>query len=355
MPAWRRILDERLLDEVGLPLLHQQHRALVAAEVDDLVRHQGIGDVHHIEGNAAGAPDVGQAEPLQGAQHAVVHAALQDDADVADVARHELVQPALLDELHRGGPALLDLLLLVDVGGGRQDDAAGIAPRRLERVLHAHRRPLVGLGAEAAAHMAGADAHFQHDRRVRRLRQLEAGLDGAHDAFEVRPGIEQPDLGFHGVGVAALLHDRGALAVILADDDQGAAGDAARGQVGQRIRRHVGADRRLEGDGAANGIHDRGGERRRGRRLAGAGLEVHAEVGQDVLRVGQHVHQMRDRRALISRDVAHARLQQGLGDGEDALAVELLPVTEPEVLYLFREGSFGHGRLSRSRSGTGIA
>jgi hypothetical protein len=23
--------------------------------------------------------------------------------------------------------------------------------------------------------------------------------------------------------------------------------------------------------------------------------------------------------------------------------VELLPVTEPEVLYLFREGSFGHG------------
>jgi hypothetical protein len=48
-------------------------------------------------------------------------------------------------------------------------------------------------------------------------------------------------------------------------------------------------------------------------------------------------------------------LQQGLGDGEDAFAVELLPVTELEVFYLFREGSFGHGRLSRSRSGTGIA
>jgi hypothetical protein len=28
-------------------------------------------------------------------------------------------------------------------------------------------------------------------------------------------------------------------------------------------------------------------------------------------------------------------LQQGLGDGEDAFAVELLPVTELEVLYLF--------------------
>jgi hypothetical protein len=35
--------------------------------------------------------------------------------------------------------------------------------------------------------------------------------------------------------------------------------------------------------------------------------------------------------------------------------VEHLPVPEPEVLYLFREGSFGHGRLSRSGSGTGIA
>ncbi len=40
--------------------------------------YQGIGDVHHIEGNAAGAPDVSQAEPCSGAQHAVVHAALQD-------------------------------------------------------------------------------------------------------------------------------------------------------------------------------------------------------------------------------------------------------------------------------------
>ena len=74
-------LAERLLDIVGLPLLDQQHRALVAAEVGDFVRHQRIGDVQDIERDAAGAPDVGQAQPLQRAQHAVVHAALQDDAD----------------------------------------------------------------------------------------------------------------------------------------------------------------------------------------------------------------------------------------------------------------------------------
>ena len=71
-------------------------------------------------------------------------------------------------------------------------------------------------------------------------------------------------------------------------------------------------------------------------------LEVHAQLGQDVLRVGQHVHQVRDRRALVAADIAHARLQQRLGDGEDALAAEFLARAEAQVLHLAREGPFRH-------------
>ena len=95
-------------------------------------------------------------------------------------------------------------------------------------------------------------------------------FDRLDDRRQVRPRIEQPDLRLHREGVDALLHDRGAFAVVLADDDQRAAGDAAGGEVGQRIGGDVGADRGLEGDRAAQRIVHRGRERRRGGRLAGA-------------------------------------------------------------------------------------
>ena len=39
-------------------------------------------------------------------------------------------------------------------------------------------------------------------------------------------------------------------------------------------------------------------------------LEMHAEVGKDILRVRQHVHQMRDRRALVAGDIADAAFEQ---------------------------------------------
>ena len=344
--AYRRLaqdLAERLFDVVGLPLFDQQHRAFALTELDNLVGDQRIGDVEDVERDAARSPDVGQAQPLQRAQHAVVHAALENDADLADIAGHEFIQPAFPDELHRGRPARLDLLLLMMEGGRRQHDAAGIALGRLQRLTQGQRRFLVGLGAKAATHMTGPDTDLEHDRRVRRLGQFETGLDGSHDALEIRLGIEQPDLRLHRKGMAALLHDRGAFAVILADDDQGAARDAAGSEIGQGVGRDIGADGRLEGDGAANRIHDRGGKRCSGRRLAGAGLEMNVELTQDLFGVGEHVHQMRDRRALVARDVSDARLQQRLGDGEDALAMELLPVTELEVLHFLRERSFGHG------------
>ena len=153
-----------------------------------------------------------------------------------------------------------------------------------------------------------------------------------HDRGQVRARVEQPDLRLHREGMAALLHDRGAFAVVLADDDQRAAGHAAGGQIGERVGGDVGADRRLEGRGAAQRIVDRGGERRGGRRLVGARLEADAELLQHVVGVGQHVDQVRDRRALVAGDVGHARLQQRLGDGEDAFAAEFLAGAEPELL-----------------------
>ena len=41
--------------------------------------------------------------------------------------------------------------------------------------------------------------------------------------WQIGARVEQPELRFHRKGVAALLHDRRAFAVILADDDQRAA------------------------------------------------------------------------------------------------------------------------------------
>ena len=69
---------------------------------------------------------------------------------------------------------------------------------------------------------------------------------------------------------------------------------------------------------------------------------MHAELAQNVLRVGQHVHQMADRRALIAADIADAALQQRLGDGEDAFAGKFLAGAEPQLLDFLGKGPFGH-------------
>ena len=59
---------------------------------------------------------------------------------------------------------------------------------------------------------------------------------------------------------------------------------------------------------------------------------MHAEFGEQVLRLDHHVDQMRDRRALVAADIAHARLKQRLGDGKDALAIEGVARPEPQGL-----------------------
>ena len=334
----------RLLDVVGLAFLDHQHRILAFAERQELVVDQRIDGVQHVERNLGLAISVGKADALQRPDHRIVHAALHDDADRAVLGAEELVDLAAADEVDGRRPALLDLFLLVQEGGRRQHDAAGVAARRRQRLGHRHLRPLVVLRREMPVHVAAADAHQKHDRRVRGFGQLEAVLDRLDDRRQVGPGVEQPDLALHGEGVAALLHDRGALAIILADDDQRAAGDAARGEIGQRVGRDIGADRRLEGRRAADRIVHRSRQHGGRRRFRGARLEMHAELAQNVLRVGQHVHQMADRRALVAADIADAALQQRLGDGEDAFAGKFLAGAEPQLFDFLDKGPFGHLR-----------
>ena len=201
----------------------------------------------------------------------------------------------------------------------------------------------VVLGGEFAGGVAGADAQFQHHRRVACFRQLEALFDRAHDRGQIGARIEQPHRGFQRVGVRALLDDAGAFAVVLAEDDHGAADHAGRRQIGERVGGDIGADDRFPGHRAAQGIIDRGAEHGGGGRLVRTGLQMHAEFGHDVLGVHQHVEQMRDRRALIAADVRDARLQQRLGDRENAFAVEGLAVAQPQRLHFLLERAFHQG------------
>ena len=159
---------------------------------------------------------------------------------------------------------------------------------------------------------------------LRGFGELESLLDRPHDRRQIRPRIEQPHLRFHRERVRALLHDAGAFAVILADDDQRAAGHSAGREIRQRVGRNVGADGGFEGDRAAQRIIHGSRQSRRGSRFRSAVLEMHAQFFENIVRVGQHVHQVRNRRALITRHVGDAGLQQRLGHGENSLAAEFL-------------------------------
>src|SRR5271169_4847009 len=72
---------------------------------------------------------------------------------------------------------------------------------------------------------------------------------------------------------------------------------------------------------------------------------MHAELVKHVLGVGEHVHEMRNRRALIAANIRHARLQQRLGDGENTLAAKLFAVAQLEILHFARKRPFRHENL----------
>src|ERR1700691_5890378 len=140
----------------------------------------------------------------------------------------------------------------------------------------------------------------------------------------------------------ALLHDRGAFAVILAYYNESAAGNAAGGEIGDGVGRNVDADRRLESDGAADRVIYRRREHGGGGGFRGRVFEVNAELVEHILGVGKHVHQMRNRGALVTADVSHARLQQRLGNRKNSFAAEFVAVAELEILHFARKRAFSH-------------
>ena len=61
---------------------------------------------------------------------------------------------------------------------------------------------------------------------------------------------------------------------------------------------------------------------------------------EQILGIHHDVEQMRHRRALVAADIAHARLQQRLGDREDALAAKRLAVAQPQRIHFLLERAF---------------
>ena len=88
---------------------------------------------------------------------------------------------------------------------------------------------------------------------------------------------------------------------------------------------------------------DRGGEHRGGGGLGCTVLEVDPQLAEDLLRVAEHVHEVRDGGALVSAHVRDTGLEQALGDREDAFAVELVTIAETQLLDLGSEGALSHG------------
>ena len=150
--------------------------------------------------------------------------------------------------------------------------------------------------------------------------------------------------------MGALLDDAGALAIIFTHDDQRAADDAGRRQIGQRIRRHVGADDGFPSDRATHRIIDRGCQKGGRSCFVGTRLEMHAQVCEYVLGLQQHIEQVADRRALVAADVADARLQQRLGDGQNALAAKLGARAKLQIADFLSERDFHGPMLPNLRS-----
>ena len=75
----------------------------------------------------------------------------------------------------------------------------------------------------------------------------------------------------------------------------------------------------------------------RGGGFARAVFEADAVLNQDVLRVGKNVHQVRDRRALVTRNIRDSGFEQRLGDGEDALAAKHFALPQAQLLDFFGE------------------
>jgi hypothetical protein len=61
--------------------------------------------------------------------------------------------------------------------------------------------------------------------------------------------------------------------------------------------------------------------------------------------VGQHVHQVRDRRALVAADIPDAGLQQRLGDGQNSLTLETFSGLQLQRLNFLGKRTLRHATL----------
>jgi len=80
---------------------------------------------------------------------------------------------------------------------------------------------------------------------------------------------------------------------------------------------------------------NRGGQHGSRSRLTGAGLIMHAEFAQNILCVGQYIHEVADGRALIAAHIAYTIFQQCFGDGQNALTAENLALACAKFLDHF--------------------
>ena len=335
-----------LLDVIRHPLFDHEHVTLAAQEPDQLLGHDRMQDVEHEQGHRGPAVDGRQAEHVESAQGRVPETTLHDDAEVLFLAAVMLVQPALGDVAARGRQSLLELLRLHRVGERRQVDALDAEARVSERRQHADGRAHVVAARQLPAHVTGADADAEEDRLVARFGETEPLFDEPRERRQAVLRIDERNARLQRRGVRPFLEDAGALTIILADDDQRATDDACGRDVRKRIGGDVGADHRLPGDGAPHRIVDGRSEERGGRRLTARLLEVDPHrPEQRLVGVGQDVEQMRDGSTRITTDVAHARLEEGLGDGEDALATQNFACPVAELLDVLGEGPLAHPSL----------
>ena len=54
---------------------------------------------------------------------------------------------------------------------------------------------------------------------------------------------------------------------------------------------------------------------------------MYAKLADQLAGLHHHIQQMGHRRALITADIRHTRLQQGLGNGQNALTMKFLALT----------------------------
>ena len=229
----------------GLPFLDHQHGALAGAEAQHLALDHRVGDVQHVDRQLRAAVDVGQAEPLERAQHGVAVAALDDDAESSppSPSMNSLSRRCSMKRT-AAGQRSLDLLALVRVAHRRQDDAVDVAPRRGHRLGQRERR------AHVVARAVKLPWTWQARMRSSSITGVRLASESSKPAFTAATidgrfgrGSSSQICDFIANACAALLHDRRAFAVVLADDDERAAGDAARGEVGERVGGDVDADR----------------------------------------------------------------------------------------------------------------